>query len=185
MKIHIGCGPRNFGPDWIHIDGESFEHVTSSDYLLRGYEQNSIDLIYASHFLEYFDRGEALVLLSRWNILLKEGGILRLSVPNFRILSLIYRDYHDLDGIIGPLYGRMNMNGKYIYHKTVYDFPSLKELLLLAGFSSVREYDWRKTEHAHIDDHSRAHYPHDPEAIRTGNFTEKHTLISLNLEAIK
>ena len=31
MKVHIGCGKRNFGDDWYHIDGTSYPHVKSND----------------------------------------------------------------------------------------------------------------------------------------------------------
>jgi hypothetical protein len=24
MKLNIGCGKRNFGNDWIHIDGSNY-----------------------------------------------------------------------------------------------------------------------------------------------------------------
>ena len=27
IKINMGCGKRNFGPDWIHIDQSKFEHI--------------------------------------------------------------------------------------------------------------------------------------------------------------
>jgi hypothetical protein len=82
-----------------------------------------------------------------------------------------------LDKILGPLYGRMEINGKYIYHKTVYDFVSLKKVLEEAGFKNVRKYDWRKTIHKDYDDHSQAYYPHMQK--------ETGILISLNVEATK
>ena len=64
-----------------------------------------------------------------------------------------------------------------IYHKTCYDFLSMSTLLEQCGFKNVIRYDWRETEHSHIDDHSQAYFPH---------MDKQHgTLVSLNVEAVK
>ena len=185
IKIHVGCGKRDFGPEWIHIDGEDHGHIIDADIWLTHFKKDSADIIYSSHMLEYFDRVEGFDLLKRWHWVLKPEGILRIAVPDFEGLFEARLKGFGLDDLIGPLFGKMPMNNRFIYHKTVYDFISLKRQLEMVGFKDVHRYDWRKTEHAHIDDHSRAHLPHDPEAISTGNFTDKPILISLNVEAIK
>jgi hypothetical protein len=64
-----------------------------------------------------------------------------------------------------------------IYHKTVYDFKSLRSLLFDAGFRNVRSWDWRKADHGHVDDHSQRYLPHMDKC--------NGKLISLNMEAIK
>lgn len=62
-KINMGCGWRDFGPSWIHIDSGDYSHL---DYLsvidLSQFEDDSIDLIYASHVVEYFDREQVIPL---------------------------------------------------------------------------------------------------------------------------
>jgi len=185
IKIHVGCGKRDFGPEWIHVDGEQYGHTLGSDVTLQDLYSNIGHVIYSSHLLEYFDREEGLALLKEWHRVLMPGGIVRIAVPDFEGLFEARLKGFGLDSFLGPLYGKMPMNDKYIYHKTIYDFNSLKNQLELAGFKDVRRYDWRKTEHAHIDDHSVAHLPHDLDAITEHNFTEKHILISLNVEATK
>lgn len=189
MKIHIGCGKRNFGEGWLHIDGQKYPHVTSGDVFLYDQEDASADLIYASHFIEYFDRHEVVRLLDQWHRVLKAGGVLRLAVPDFYAMAAAYfysSNEFTLDDFLGPLYGRMIMGGDIIYHKTVYDQKSLEHVLTFSGFKNFRLWDFTKTEHAAFDDQSRAHLPHDPEAIRSGKFRlDKHILISLNLEAEK
>ena len=30
MKINMGCGWRNFGAEWIHIDGGNYPHLDYS-----------------------------------------------------------------------------------------------------------------------------------------------------------
>ena len=180
IKIHVGCGKRDFGPEWIHIDGEDHGHVIDADIWLTHFKNDSADIIYSSHMLEYFSDGKALLLLRRWHGVLKPGSILRIAVPDFEAMARLYitdQEKFPLEKFIGPLYGQMKMNGDYIYHKTCYDFASLSELLFTVGFKKVERYDWRQTEHAHIDDHSQAYLPHMDK--------EKGNLISLNVEAIK
>lgn len=178
MRLHIGCGKRNFGPDWTHIDGGNFSHLDSHDIAIPGYDDNSVDLIYASHLISYFDREEVLPLLKRWHSKLKPGGILRVAVPDFDHLMMAINFYgYKLKDILGPLYGKMQMNDHPIYHKTVYDYHDLKEVLRNAGFSHVRRYNWRDTDHAQFDDHSQAYLPHMDK--------EHGMLISLNVEAVK
>jgi ubiquinone/menaquinone biosynthesis C-methylase UbiE len=180
MKLHIGCGVRNFGKHWIHIDGakDAHNHIEYKDITKLHFEDNSVDIIYASHVIEYFDRSEVLDLLFEWRRVLKVGGILRLAVPDFEAMSKLYVEgKFQLSSFLGPLYGRMKLGDKMIYHKTVYDFYSLQSVLLISRFRNIDRYDWRKTEHSQEDDCSQAYLP----------IMEKDngTLISLNVECIK
>ena len=115
--------------------------------------------------------------------MLKQRGILRLAVPDFDAIVKVYLKYKDLDhtGILGPLYGKMviktSEGEKIIYHKTVYDFKSLKEVLESVGFRNIHRYDWRDTIHKDYDDFSQAYIPHMDK--------EHGFLISLNMEAEK
>ncbi len=178
IKLHIGCGKRNFGKDWIHIDGGDYPHLHSHDITNLPFEEESVDLIYASHVLEYFNREEVVDVLKEWRRVLKPKGIIRLAVPDFEIITKLYTLYkYPLDAFLGPLYGSMKMASKTIYHKTTYDFEGLKRLLEEIGFHNIRRYDWRKTEHSQFDDHSQAYIPHMDK--------EKGILISLNIEAEK
>mgnify|MGYP003645790479 CR=1 FL=1 len=175
MKLHLGCGKRDFGSEWVHIDQSNFPHVVHQDVTNLPFEDNSCDLIYASHLLEYFDREEVVYVLKEWCRVLGEGGILRLAVPDFESMCNLYRTGYSLDRFLGPLYGKMG--DPPIYHKTSYDFKSLKSLLQEAGFKKVIRYDWRDTDHSNFDDHSQAYIPHMDK--------DKGTLISLNIEASK
>ena len=58
-----------------------------------------------------------------------------------------------------------------------WDFDKLKKDLEKAGFTNVKRYDWRKTEHHYIDDYSQAYCPHMDK--------ENGKLMSLNVEATK
>jgi len=174
----MGCGWRDFGKDWIHIDGGDYPHLDSKDIFNLSYNDNSVDLIYVSHVIEYFNREEVKDVLTEWIRVLKPGGILRLAVPDFKNISFLYHTYdYPLETFLGPLYGKMPMGDKTIYHKTTYDFNSLKSLLESLDMRNVVEYDWRKTEHSKFDDHSQAYIPHMDK--------DHGTLISLNVECTK
>lgn len=185
IKLHLGCGWRNFGEDWIHIDGGEYPHVKYHDITKLPFDNNSVDLIYASHVFEYFNREEGLEVLRGWYRVLKKGGILRIAVPDFEAIAKLYAaGKFPLKNFLGPLYGKMEMGakggetGKIIYHKTTYDFKELKEILEGVGFNNARRYDWKTTSpHDKFDDQSQAYLPHMGK--------ENGTLISLNIEADK
>jgi len=159
MKIHLGCGNK-FIPGFVHVDAIPFEHVqhVSSVDNLSFISDNSVDLIYTCHVLEHFRLKQVPDVLKEWNRVLVSGGTLRLAVPNFASICKLYQETSDLSLCLGPLYGRQDY--LYNFHYTVFDFTSLKTLLVEAGFTNVRSYDWTKTEHAHIFDYSQAYRPH-------------------------
>lgn len=91
MKLHLGCGKRHI-PGFIHIDAIDFphvDHVTSIDSL-SFIADAGVDLIYNCHALEHFKRREVQKVLAEWNRVLKPGGTLRISVPDFASLCEIY-----------------------------------------------------------------------------------------------
>lgn len=178
IKLHLGCGIRKF-PGWKHFDIGDYEHLDGHDIINLPYPDNSVDLIYSSHTLEYFDRNEIIEVLNKWYKILKPGGIIRLAVPNFEaMVKLYYLEMMPIETFLGPLYGKMQPSGhEIIYHKTAYDFRSLRILLESIGFVDIQLYDWKQTEHGHIDDHSHAYLPHMD--------FDKGILISLNVEGIK
>jgi predicted SAM-dependent methyltransferase len=179
VQLHLGCGKR-FIPGFVHIDMASFPHIDFKRDLrdLGCLPSGYADLIYACHVLEYFDRIEVVDVLKEWRRVLKSGGTLRVAVPDMESLISVYRAKGNLSQILGPLFGRWEINpGTVVYHKTVYDFGSLADVLATAGFSGARRYDWRSTVHKEYDDFSQAYFPHM--AKHSG------TLISLNVEANK
>ena len=174
IKINLGCGKRNFGKDWIHIDGGNYSHLDSHDIINLPY--NNIDLIYASHLIGYFDREEIIPILKKWKSKLVKNGVLRIATPNFSQICKLYKIF-GIKAFLGPLYGKMKMKNKNIYHKTCYDKESLTKVLKKVRFRNIKEWDHKKTTHAKFDDHSQAYLPHMDK--------ENGSLISLNLQCIK
>lgn len=176
MKLHLGCGKR-FIPGFIHIDAMDYPHVDHVATIdnLSFIPDNTVDLIYNCHVLEHFKRRDVGRVLDEWFRVLKPGGVLRISVPDFEKLCEVYQREKKIELIIGALFGRQD----YLYniHYNVFDFNSLAVLLEKSGLRDVRRYDWRNTEHAGVDDFSQAYIPHMDK--------ENGTLISLNVECVK
>lgn len=188
-KIAIGCGTRRYGKEWVHND------IVYSDGIdCIGYAHNlpvaseSMDLVYASHVLEYYDWEAARsIVLPEWKRILKPGGTLRIAVPDFDKLIKHYSDNLFLSDIIGPLFGRMRGEDGLIYHKSAYNSPTLGEMLVNVGFKRVKHWNWWEVEHGKVDDHSQAYLPKipldDPE--KKYKDLEDGLLISLNVEGVK
>ena len=175
IKINMGSGKRNFGKDWKHIDKANFDHIDHHDIFNFPYE--NVDLIYASHLIEYFDQYEVKILLDYWYKKLKIGGILRLAGPCFETISKLYLSGVNLDFFIGPLYGRMKIDDKTIYHKTCYDYKTLSHILISSKYLDISRWDHNKVDHGRFDDCSQAYFPHMDKA--------NGKLISLNVQCYK
>lgn len=177
LKLHLGCGKRNFGQEWKHYDSGDFQHLNGHNIIELIYPDSSVDIIYASHILEYFDQYEIKNVLKEWYRVLKSKGILRLAVPDFEAITKLYfSGMRPIENFIGPIYGRIIPEGQInpIFHKMIYDFNSLKNLLENIGFKNVRYWDWRKVDHGVYDDCSQAYLPKMDK--------ENGVLISLNVE---
>lgn len=182
IKINLGCGKRDFGKDWVHIDGSDYPHISKEygkDITLPAFNYDSIDLIYASHLIAYFSKEDFKQLLNYWYRKLKSGGILRLATPDFNIMTKLYQDGKvRLKDIEGPLYGKMMMKDQVIFHKYCYDWQTLFNVLTDSGFVAIKQYHWRDTDHAEFDDQSQAYL--NPKGDK-----ENGILISLNVECLK
>ena len=180
IHLHLGCGEK-YIDGFIHVDLNNYPHIDhiSSINRLDFVEDNSVDSIYCSHTLEYFNRDDAKDALKEWHRTLKANGLLRLAVPDFDAIVNVYLRNKDIEGkgILGPLYGKWKSDdGNYFYHKTAYNEKSLTDLLTDCGFANISIFDPIKVFGEDFDDYSLAYIPHkDSNGI----------LISLNLEAQK
>ena len=175
IKINMGCGKRNFGKDWIHIDEANFNHIDHND--IFDFPYKNVNLIYASHLISYFDSDTLDKLLKYWKSKMVKGGILRLGVPDFEKICQLYLEGWDLKSFLGPLYGRMECNDKIIFHKNCFDVKRLSKILEGIGFINIKRWDHNKVEHGNFDDHSQAYLPHMDKI--------NGTLLSLSVECEK
>lgn len=176
IKLHLGCGTKKI-EGYINIDIRNLDSVDLVEDIktLKSIDSDSVSIIYAAHVLEHFGRKEYKEVLSRWFEILQPSGILRLSVPDIEQVFSHYGKFKDLEILRGLLYGGQTYTQNY--HYCGWDFTTLEKDLIEIGFQKVSRYDWRETDHSHIDDYSQCYLPH----------MQKDTgmLMSLNVEAIK
>ena len=178
-KLHLGCG-KKYIPGFFHIDILDYPHIDKKALVtdLHFIESGQVELIYAAHLLEHFGRDEFLKVLAEWFRVLAPGGVLRLAVPDFGAVAKLYVS-GEIEGGLRTFMGLVvgGQRDEYDFHKVIFDEAFLTEALIDTGFSEVRGWDWRTTEHAHLDDYSQAYLPHLDK--------ENGMLVSLNLEAVK
>jgi predicted SAM-dependent methyltransferase len=179
LKLHLGCGKR-YIPGFVHVDVQPAPHVdhVADVRRLTFAADESADLIYACHVLEHFGRFEYRAVLEEWLRVLKPGGILRLSVPDFAACAALYYEEGLVDGLSG-LMGLISggQRDAFDFHKMIFDEAFLTAELKALGCREVRRWDWRTTEHAAVDDFSQAYIPH------LAKDSGRH--MSLNLEGLK
>lgn len=174
--LHIGCGQVN-SPGYINIDARKFPHVhivTRKITSLPLFPSDQADLIYMCHVLEHVKRGQVIAVLSEMRRILKTGGVLRLSVPDFdRIVEIYNATQRSIDAIQGPLMGGQDYD--YNFHHLAFNAEHLRKLLLSCGYREVRAWD---------PDNCQYHDFQDWASMRHSYGEEKFE-ISLNLEAVK
>lgn len=175
ILIHLGCGDVN-SPEFINIDARPAPHV---HYVcdvtdLSIFPGNYADLVYACHLLEHIRRNNLRKTLWEWRRILRPGGILRLSVPDFDALIDIYRACdNDIDGIAAPLMGGQDYAENI--HYSIFNLKYLSRLLGEVGFRSVEEWDPDHVPNHDFNDWASKALERDGKRYR----------VSLNVEAIK
>jgi ubiquinone/menaquinone biosynthesis C-methylase UbiE len=195
MKLNLGSGNKNRLPDFTNIDivrGKNID-IRCDVRRLPMIANDSVEMIYASHVLEYFDPIEVKIVLAEWKRILQPKGILRIAVPDFENICVAYYEkvsfthssMYSMKSLLGPLYGKMSIgHGKYIYHKTAYDVDSLSELLTECGFGNIRQWDCKTAFPEKYDDWSLSFLPKFKRSPFEKGYRDG-LLISLNLEAEK
>jgi predicted SAM-dependent methyltransferase len=184
VKLHLGCYQKKLhGFVNVDIREDVKPDVVDDVFTLKKFNNNSADLIYACHVLEHATFEEANAAMLRWFDVLKNGGILRLSVPDMEAVFEHYIFHKDLHTLKSFIWG--SQKHPYDFHKAGWTFDELKSDLHFTGFKTVNRYDWRRTEHFYVDDYSQAYLPEISYKSRRVGDTIKGRLMSLNVEAVK
>jgi len=172
--LHLGCGNINVS-GFINIDKLPYKniHYLSGVEKLSFMKDNSADLIYMSHCLEHIPWNKVENALKEYYRILKKGGIIRLSVPNFETIIEMYTNRREITDIISPLMGGQDY--KYNFHYTVFNKAYLTKLLIDSGFSEVKEWEFGDGKFKSLPDWSG----------REIKIDNKSYSISLNIEALK
>lgn len=189
VYLNLGCFDKKFPKPYINVDvrKEVEPDVVENAFELYSFSDESVDLIYCSHMFEHLTKDEAEKALVNWNRILKPGGVLRLSVPDFSAACQRYLATGNIKEITNLICG--SQKHEFDYHYAIYDEKNMTELLEAYGFSQARLWNWWEVDpHRYIDDFSRAYLPSSsPDiALSHGRIIKgEGTLMSLNIEATK
>lgn len=176
VLVHVGCGEKN-APGFINVDARPLAHVhvvTDNITSLANFRTGTVDLVYMCHVLEHIKNDDLKSVLSEMRRVLKDGGVLRISVPDFDKLIEVYNAAgKDIESIRRQLMG--GQDHQYNVHYCVFNHRRLSELLKEVGFREVSPWDPDNCRHHDFKDR----------ASRKIKVNEKEYMISLNLEAVK
>jgi len=170
MKLHLGCGEKII-KGFINVDIQKNQGVDLvSDISSLPFKESTIDLIYACNVLEHFGRSNKSeffsndwkIVLKYWISLLKPGGEIYLSVPDFEKVCNYYIKNKNINDLLGFVVG--GQNNKYDIHGMIFDEKTIREFFQECGLKEIKRYDWRDFEPFKIDskfdDYSRSYLPH-------------------------
>ena len=154
--LHIGCGTNILPKPFENLDGREFEgvdHVSSADELGQ-FDDNTFDMIYASHILEHYPRNDVERVLKEWVRVVKVDGIVRISVPSFKSAVEIYNKTDNLENVLGPLIGGQTYD--YEFHYCLFDEKTLSSLMKKCGLTAIHPWLYTRTRHSDYWDFSQA-----------------------------
>jgi predicted SAM-dependent methyltransferase len=141
--IKLGILPKSYDWKWPKlelVDIRSRWPVSDS----------SVDFVFCSQVLEHFNPDEGEKIINQIYRVLKNGGKLRLSVPDLERISKFYLEERKPDEVNEILWGYKKQEYQGIMgeikkvfirgHRWFYDRESIKKLLEKNGFSKVKFY---------------------------------------------
>ncbi|MGD8765930.1 MAG: hypothetical protein PVG87_26725 [Desulfobacteraceae bacterium] len=151
LKIYYGCGTTR-QPGYINVD---VRNTNATDLVVGLWElseclKQCCSEVYMSHVLEHFGspgkamrkgNNDVLGAILCVKKMLKDSGVIRIAVPNFKILCQMY-----INGEV-PLYPKLlgRISGEQEYpenlHKCVFDYEFLDYCLTYCGFEDIQSWD--------------------------------------------
>lgn len=125
MKLILGAGQTSF-EGWISTQETDLDLLNRNDFE-KNYKENSIDAMLAEHVWEHMTKEEGIVSATNCYDYLKEGGYLRVAVPDLNFRNESYQNMVKVGGP-GPI------DHPAYTHKIVYDYITFKEVFEKAGF---------------------------------------------------
>ena len=108
----------------------------------------SVECIYTSHMIEHLSRDEAIFFLNESIRVLESGGILRIAIPDLKLVVSSYVKNQDADVFMEKIFVApppinnikqkvsLFFNG-YRHHQWMYDEKSLTKLIKTLGFRKI------------------------------------------------
>lgn len=151
-RLQWGCG-SSAAPGWINSDRRAGHDIDISCDITEGLPLNdeSIDYIVSVHALQEVSYPDLIPVLRELRRVLKANGVLRLVLPDLDKGIQAYRradrDYFPIpDEEIKSIGGKLIVHILWYGHsRTLFTYDFIEEILLRAGFSGVKQCDYKKT----------------------------------------
>lgn len=139
-KLHLGSGGLIL-PGFESVDiredvnPDHVAHVSNLPFL-----DGEADVIYFCHGLEHIPIHAVEMTLAEWRRVLKSGGKLYLSVPDFEIFTRLYHNHEwALEEMQFALMGGQDYRQNF--HYSLWDHTLLSKKLFAAGFRNIHRYN--------------------------------------------
>lgn len=121
--------------DYCRILGDNFFIHHDLTYGIP-LDDGCVDFVYSSHFLEHLSRKDARHLLQESFRVLKQGGVVRIAIPDLAYAISLY-SAGKKEEMLTQYFFVDDDDSHYARHKYMYDYPMLKEILENEGFHNV------------------------------------------------
>lgn len=153
-NVHFGCG-SDYKQGWLNLDVNNIADCWVDVRNPIKIQNNAVEFIYSSHMVEHLEHHELIFHLKECHRILKQGGILRLGVPDFPSIIQNYKDNAFLDkhrnavpgekfGLPDKLICYMDLMNRAFYefgkHRIGIDEQKITNLLIFAGFKKENIY---------------------------------------------
>ena len=154
LKVNFGSFINMFHHGWLNVDIINLQDFASRhQYKYRQvdvraklpFDDNSIDLGYASHMLEHLTVPEALSFLRECHRCMKNGAVLRIAVPDAaRLISLYQHGKLDMFNEINDNCASSEFESGKLWsllfegHKIAYDYSALETIAAKTGFKASK-----------------------------------------------
>ena len=156
MRLHLGCGQR-YLDGYVNIDFPVSMHTVQlrtvadrhADLLALAYPERSVDEVRLHHVFEHFARHTACALLASWQSWLKDGGQLRIEVPDLLLTGIAA--LNPLGSSQRRCVAERHLFGSHeadwASHKEAYSPGRLRRLVQAFGFAidRIKRNSWRGT----------------------------------------
>lgn len=139
-KLNLGCHTR-IRPDYINFDKDNYPGVDAIGTIedLTRYADNTFEEVYASNVLEHVSHTETANVLKGWYRVLSDGGVLKISVPDFDRAIEIYQTHGLCPWVVNFLWGDQIYDGAQ--HQVAFNEEYLTRVLKEAGFTDISRVD--------------------------------------------
>jgi len=142
MKLYIGS--RTYRPDGyktVDLNPAYKPDFLANASRLDCIESNSASEVYASAILEHIAWPTGYKALSEWARVLKPGGVLKVSVPDMKMLCSLISQGINPSHCIGMIYGTGRISDPLEAHQYGFTRESLTEMLHVLGFEEFDTWE--------------------------------------------